>query len=182
MSSLQFPMLFWWKHIGEITFIGEISTIFLCGTHWFLYTGALAELLIPIGPLFYLHAKGLFEEGCGEMKKFFRGIVLECVNRDFLRNLHYLEYLQYLFFTLTAFKIANTIAHQNTILKVNNQCRFWVRPRNITVFFVKKFKSIRDPVPLIGICHETFSQANIYKLLIFFDTFNFGNAMGAIKI
>ncbi len=34
MSSLSFPMRQRWKHMGEITFIGDISTTFLCGPRY----------------------------------------------------------------------------------------------------------------------------------------------------
>jgi hypothetical protein len=71
-----------------------------------------------------------------EVENLFK-IVLECVNRDFEGPPIHFYIIFLISFTLTAEKMANTIAHKRTILKVKKPVRFLVRPRAIN-FFVKK--------------------------------------------
>jgi hypothetical protein len=65
-----------------------------------------------------------------EVEKLFK-IVLECVNRDFEEPPIYSYIIFLISFTLTAGKMANTIAHKRTILKVKKPVRFLSRPRAI---------------------------------------------------
>ncbi len=48
----QFPMRFRWKHFGEWKFIGDIQYLHNFFAASLFSIGSLAELLIPIGPLF----------------------------------------------------------------------------------------------------------------------------------
>jgi hypothetical protein len=70
-----------------------------------------------------------------EVEKLFK-IILECVNRDFEEPPIYSYIIFLISFTLTTRKMANTIAHKRTILKVKKPVRFLVRPRAIN--FCKK--------------------------------------------
>ncbi len=88
MSSLPFPTRIRWKHIGEITFIGDVSTkFFLSGPHCFLLVHFVNSWFLLVhsssSNAFFKIAKRPFED-CGEIIKF--GLLvprnLQCHNKN----------------------------------------------------------------------------------------------------
>ncbi len=126
MSSLPFPTRLRWKHIGEITFIGDVSTkFFLSGPHCFLLVHFVNSWFLLVhsssSNAFFKIAKRPFED-CGEIIKF--GLLVP-------RNLFSLSSFSYHFY----YDIEDLTQIFNVIIKMIRKRR----ERKILVlnFFIK---------------------------------------------